>query len=150
MSMHTWKHEQILPFLCSRILLRNKKESLFIYTCNNMDESQNNTKWENPGQNQWILNNSICLELHKMQTDMFIVAENRLVVAWGQRWKKERFPRGIRKVLKVMDMFTTFTVMIISPVDTCIKTYQTVHFTCTSTVFVSVFCTYIYTPTVPQ
>lgn len=81
---------------------------------------------------------------------MFIVTENRSVVAWGQRWKKERFPRGIRKVLKVMDMFTTFTVVIISPVYTCIKTYQTVHFTCTSTVFVSVFYTYIYTSTVPQ
>ena len=148
--MHTWKHEQILPFLHSGILLRSEKESPFIYTCNNMDESHNNTKWENPGQNQRILNYSICLELHKMQADIFIVTESRSVVAWGQRWKKERFPRDIRKVLKVMDMFTPFTVVIISPVYTCIKTYQTVHFTCTSTVFISVFCTYIYTPTVPQ
>lgn len=78
-----------------------------------------------------------------MQTDMFIVTENRSVVAWGQGGR--RFPRGIGKVLKVMDMFTTFTVVIISPVYACIKTYQTVHFLhVPSTVFVSVFYTYIY------
>ena len=52
-----------------------------------------------------------------MQTDMFIVAENRSVVAWGQRWKKERFPRGIRKVLKVINNFAILIVVVISLVN---------------------------------
>lgn len=110
-----------------------------------MDESHNNTKWENPGQNQWILNYSICLELHKMQADIFIVTESRSMVAWGQRWKKERFPRDIRKVLKVMDMFIPFTVVIISPVYTCIKTYQTTLYMYLNCICISVL--YLYTHT---
>lgn len=45
---------------------------------------------------------------------------------------EERFLRGTREVLEVKDMFIILIVVMVSLVDTYVKTYQIVHFAYTS------------------
>lgn len=79
------------------------------------------------------------MKLQKMQTDLYAI-ESRLVVVWGQGWKKERLPMGMRKVLRIMNRFVILIAVMVSPLYTYVKTHQIVHFVC------KVYCTSI----VPQ